>query len=226
MSTDEKNYKETIDFWNDIFEDEGKNFNHTEPFQIFEIEECLDWLVDENPSMIDFGCGNGKLLLRSLAMGAKSAVGIDISPEAIDSAKRFAKANDVLSQADLVVGEVKELSNFENDEFDAGILSNVVDNLIPEDSLLLLEEFSRIIKPGGKIFLKMNDHIEPSQLEEWNAQKIREDFYKEESGLYFWNLENEKVERLIGEHFEIEKKVEVEFKEQDQTNRLYYLRNK
>ena len=226
MNPDEKDYRETLDFWNDIFQNSEKSFDYTEELQIVEIEECLDWLVDENSSIIDFGCGNGKLLLRCLAKRAKRGVGIDISPEAIEIAKRFAKDNNVLSQISLVVGDVKELSKFENDEFDAGILSNVVDNLIPEDSVQLLEEFSRIIKPEGKIFLKMNDYVDPSQLEEWNAKKIQDDFYKEESGLYFWNLEDKKVVDLLGENFEIDKKIEVEFKEHDQVNRLYYLRNR
>ena len=226
MNPDEKNYKDTIDFWNDIFQNSEKCFDYTEPFQITEIEECLDWLVDENSSIVDFGCGNGKLLLRCLAEGAERAVGIDISSEAIESAKRFAKDNNGLSQTSLVVGGVKELSKFENDEFDAGILSNVIDNLLPEDSIQLLGEFNRIIKQGGKIFLKMNDYVDPSQLEEWNAKRIQDDFYKEESGLYLWNLEDEKVISLLGEHFEIDKMIDVEFKEHDQTNRLYYLRNR
>ncbi len=226
MNPDEKNYKDTIDFWNDIFQNSEKSFDYIEPFQIAEIEECLDWLVDENSSIIDFGCGNGKLLLRCLAKGAKRGVGIDISPEAIESAKRFAKENNVLSQTSVVVGDVKELSKFDNEEFDAGILSNVIDNLLPEDSIQLLGEFNRIIKLGGKIFLKMNDYVDPSQLEEWNAKKIQDDFYKEESGLYFWNLEDKKVINLLGEHFEIVKKIEVEFKEHDQVNRLYYLKNR
>jgi len=221
-----KNYKETTDFWNDIFQNSEKSFDYTEPFQIADIEECLDWLVDENSSIIDFGCGNGKLLLRCLGKGAERAVGIDISPKAIESAKGFAKANNILSRTNLVVGEVNKLSKFKNDEFDAGILSNVVDNLIPEDSIQLLREFNRIIKPEGKIFLKMNDYVDPSQLEEWNARKIQDDFYKEESGLYFWNLENEKVISLLEKYFEIEKNTKVEFKEQDQVNRLYYLINR
>ena len=221
-----KNYKETTDFWNDIFENSEKSFDYTEPFQIADIEECLDWLVDENSSIIDFGCGNGKLLLRCLGKGAERAVGIDISPKAIESAKGFAKANNILSRTNLVVGEVNKLSKFKNDEFDAGILSNVVDNLIPEDSIQLLREFNRIIKLEGKIFLKMNDYVDPSQLEEWNARKIQDDFYKEESGLYFWNLENEKVISLLEKYFEIEKNTKVEFKEQDQVNRLYYLINR
>jgi len=226
MNPNERDYKDTIDFWSDIFQNSEKSFDYTEPFQIAEIEECLDWLVDENSSLVDFGCGNGKLLMRCLAKGGETALGIDISPKAIESAKELAKDNNLLSRTNWIVGEVKELSKLKKNEFDAGILSNVVDNLIPKDSIQLLEEYSRIIKPGGKIFLKMNDYVDPSRLEEWNAKEIEDDFYKEESGLYFWNLEDEKVINLFEEHFKIDKKIEVEFKEHGQVNRLYYLRNR
>ncbi|MEF8873871.1 MAG: hypothetical protein V5A88_04270, partial [Candidatus Thermoplasmatota archaeon] len=94
------------------------------------------------------------------------------------------------------------------------------------DAIAVLEEFNRVIKPGGKIFLKLNDYVDPSQLEEWEAKKVRDDLYKEESGLFFWNLKDEKVMDLLENNFEIEKRVDVEFKEESQSNRVYYLRNR
>lgn len=219
-------YKRTAVFWDQVFQDIDTDFDHRESLSIKEIEEGLDWLVDDGCSMIDYGCGDGKLLLRCIAKGSKVGVGIDISPEGIKRAKELAKTNDVKDQIDLIEGGLETLSAFDEDEFDSGILSNIVDNLLPQDSIALLEEFNRVIKPGGKIFLKLNDHVDPSQLEEWEAKKVRDDLYKEESGLFFWNLKDEKVLDLLEKHFKIEKRVDVEFKEESQINRLYYLRNR
>ncbi|MFW5907761.1 MAG: class I SAM-dependent methyltransferase [Candidatus Natronoplasma sp.] len=217
-------YEETVRFWDKIFEDTDTDFDHQESFSIEEIEDCLDWLVDESKSVIDFGCGNGKLLLRVLARGAERGVGIDISPEAIKKAKTLSEINGCKARTKFIEGGLKILTNFEKDEFDAGILSNVVDNLKPKDAERLLQEIIRIVKPGGKIFLKLNDHIDPENLEERGAEEIEDDFYKEDTGLYLWNLSDEDVRELLEkESFKIESRVDVEFKEEGQVNRLYYL---
>ncbi len=163
--------------------------------------------------------------MRCAAKGAERCVGIDLSPEAINKAKNLAKSNDVGDKTDMLVGGIVDLESYDDNEFDTGILSNIVDNLIPEDGDKLLKEFKRIIKPDGKIFLKLNDYIEPALMEDRNAQKISENLYREEDGIYLWNLKDEEVRNILEEYFIIEKRVDVKFSEEGQTNRLYYLRN-
>ncbi|MFW6196725.1 MAG: class I SAM-dependent methyltransferase [Thermoplasmatota archaeon] len=218
-------YQKTVEFWNDIFSKESSDFDHRESFPFEEIEKCLDWLISDGDSVIDFGCGNGKLLMRCLAKGAERGVGIDISPEGIENGKKLAKKNGIEDRTEMLVGDVVDLEKYDDNEFDVGILSNVIDNLIPEDARRLIEEFKRVIKPGGKIFLKLNDHMEPEELEEYNAEKISENFYREESGIYLWNLKDEDVKELLGEDLTIVDKKDVEFEEHDQINRLFYVKN-
>ena len=218
-------YKETIEFWDDVFHEE-MDFDKDEPISIEEIEDGLRWLAEGSSSLIDFGCGNGKLVLRCSTFGVDRSVGIDISFKAISTAEELARDNDLSEKSFFRTGGISSLSDFEEDEFDGGIISNVLDNLLPDDGRRLLNEYHRIIKPGGKVLLKLNDHIQPETLEGWGAEEISDGFYKEETGLYFWNLTDEDVEMLLSSHFEIQEEVRVEFKEHDQFNRLYYLVNR
>ncbi|MBS3781483.1 MAG: class I SAM-dependent methyltransferase [Candidatus Thermoplasmatota archaeon] len=226
MKDEKDTYQQTVDFWDDIFENTEDSFDFEEELPIKEIENCLDWLVDEESSIIDFGCGNGKLLFRCLAKGAKKGTGVDISSRGIKKAEKFAEQNDLEKRSDLFVGAIETLYKLEDNEFDAGILSNIVDNLIPEDAIKLLDEFNRIIKPGGKTLLKLNDYVEPEEMESYNAEKIGENLYREEEGIYLWNLKDDDIEELLEKRFIIEKRIDVEFKEHDQINRLFYLKNR
>ncbi|MFO7791395.1 MAG: class I SAM-dependent methyltransferase [Candidatus Saliniplasma sp.] len=218
-------YDETIEFWDEVFQDEV-DFDKNQPISVEEVEDGLKWLAEGSNSLIDFGCGNGKLLLRCLMLESERVVGIDISPEAVSTAKRLSDESGLKDKANFIVGGIPTLSDFEENEFDGGIISNVLDNLLPDDGRRLLKEYKRIIKPGGKILLKLNDHIEPETLEGWGAEEISDGFYKEETGLYFWNLTDDDVEKLLSQRFKIRKEVRVEFKEHDQFNRLYYLVNR
>ncbi|MFW5898359.1 MAG: class I SAM-dependent methyltransferase [Candidatus Saliniplasma sp.] len=218
-------YKETIEFWDKVFQ-EDMDFDRDQPISVEEIEDGLKWLAKGSNSMIDFGCGNGKLLLRCSAFGVDRLVGIDISFKAISTAEELARDNDLSEKSFFRTGGISSLSDFEENEFDGGMISNVLDNLLPDDGRRLLKEYNRIIKPGGNVLLKLNDHIDPETLEGWGAEEMSDDFYKEETGLYFWNLTDEDVEKLVSTNFEIQEEVRVEFKEHDQFNRLYYLVNR
>ncbi|MFW5927904.1 MAG: class I SAM-dependent methyltransferase [Thermoplasmatota archaeon] len=219
-------YKETEQFWNDVFSEEKNGRDLNQSLSVEDIEEGIKWLSEGSGSIIDFGCGNGVVLLRAGYLCDSDLVGVDISEKAVDSAEEIAEYNGLDDRSKFIRGGVSKLSQFEENEFDAGILSNIVDNLLPEDARKLLSEYHRIIQPDGRILLKLNDYIDPEQLEEWGSEKIYDDFYKEETGLYFWNLADKDVDDLLSEYFIIEKKIDVEFKEHDQVNRMYYLKNK
>lgn len=89
--------------------------------------------------MIDFGYGNGKKLMRCVAKGAERCVGIDISLEGFKRAKDLGGANNVGEKTDMLMGSIVDLDNYEENKFDVGILSNILDNLIPEDADKLLK---------------------------------------------------------------------------------------
>ena len=55
------------------------------------MDEAIIWLSRNNGKIIDFGCGNGRILFAALLSGASYISGIDISPEAINIAQKNSK---------------------------------------------------------------------------------------------------------------------------------------
>jgi ribosomal protein L11 methyltransferase len=105
---------------------------------------CLRWL-DENikggESVLDYGCGSGILAIAAMKLGAGSAVGVDIDPQAVVASRDNALANQV--QADFYLPEGITLGRY--DVVVANILTNPLRALAP-----LLSDATR---PGGRIVL-------------------------------------------------------------------------
>ena len=221
------NYESTIKFWDERFGKSlstNKRYDPQKPIPIVEIEEGLKWLIKEADSINDFGCGIGTLLFRSLFLGTKKAIGIDISPKAIELANHTSKLNKMDNKTDFKVGGIELLKKIGKNSIDAGVLFNTIDNILPEDAILVLKEMNRILKKNGKLLIKLNDAIPKNELEENDYyQLISEDFYKEKSGLYFWNLSDTKFKEIIFPYFKIVKYIYVPVPKTDNKNRLYYL---
>lgn len=69
---------------------------------------CLEWLdsLDLNgKTVIDFGCGSGILAIAALKLGAKSAIGIDIDPQAILASRNNAEQNGVSDHLQLFLAK-------------------------------------------------------------------------------------------------------------------------
>jgi SAM-dependent methyltransferase len=224
------NYESTIKFWDEKFGERlstDKRYDPQKAIPIIEIEEGLRWLIKEADSLVDFGCGSGNLLFKSLFLGTKKAIGIDISPKAIELANQTSKVNKMDNKTDFKVGGIELLKKIEENSIDAGASFNTIDNILPDDAILVLNEMNRILKRNGKLLIKLNDVIPQNVFEEDDYyQLISDDFYKEKSGLYFWNLSDTKFKEIIFPYFEIMKYVEDPFPKTDYKNRLYYLKNK
>ncbi len=224
------NYKSTIKFWDERFEERlstDKRYDPSKPIPITEIEEGLRWLIKEADSILDFGCGSGNLLFKGLFLGTKKAIGIDISPKAIELANQTSKVNKMDNKTDFKAGGIELLRKIEENSIDAGVSFNTIDNILPDDALIVLKEMNRILKKNGKLLIKLNDVIPKEVFEEDDYyQLVSEDFYKEKSGLYFWNLSDSKFKEIISPYFEIVKYADVPFPKTDYKNRLYYLEKK
>jgi SAM-dependent methyltransferase len=190
-----------------------------------DLESALRWVSRGARSIVDFGCGNGRSLLRSLALGIERGVGIDISDSAISLARSAARASKLQGRAVFRRGSVSLLSSLPAASFDSGILFNIIDNLFPEDAIHVLNEYRRLIRPGGKILLKLNDFVEPTVLEaEYGAVQVTGMLYREKTGLYFWNLDDGEARALLTKQFTLEESKRIQLGKPTQNNRLYYLR--
>ncbi|WP_027633716.1 class I SAM-dependent methyltransferase [Clostridium hydrogeniformans] len=220
-------YKTTKVYWRNIF----RNYEIYDPFEEIKVdtvperilEEVIDSMILGEGQVLDFGCGTGRLGFRALCKGGKEITFIDICEEAIKLVRNVALDNGILNKCNIVLGGVEKLKELKKESFDGIILSNVIDNITPLDREELINEATRLLKPRGRLFIKLNSYICSEKRTQWEFKKLDEDFYEEKSGLYFWNVTKDKSDNFFKKRFKILRYEEVYYKEYDQYNRVYIL---
>ena len=107
---------------------------------------CLEWLAGQELSgqrVLDYGCGSGILAIAALKLGAASALGVDLDPQALTASQQNARDNGVAAQLRTMMPE--EFVPFPADVVVANILANPLIRLAP----LLASSILR----GGRIAL-------------------------------------------------------------------------
>ena len=105
---------------------------------------CLRWLaetVTPDADVLDYGCGSGILAIAAMKLGAASACGIDIDPQAVLAAQQNAQKNGV----DIA------LATAEQDV--AGPAQIVVANILANPLTVLAPLLARLTRSGGRIAL-------------------------------------------------------------------------
>lgn len=214
-------YQRCVDYWDDVFSQEDGAILKDGCIGNSALQEAIDWVCASTQRILDFGCGNGVMLMLCAYHGTHDHLGIDLSGEAIRCARRKAEQMPV-GRFNFLQGGVSALAALSDQSFDAVILSNIVDNLYPDDANKLLAECARILKPGGKALLKLNPYITLAQIEEWGIKTIAGDLL--DDGLLLWNQTTEQWRDLLEQYFTIHRLDEIYYPEHDQTNRLFLLK--
>lgn len=101
----------------------------------------------QNSAILDIGCGYGRTLKELKARGYTNLAGADISQKMLDLAAKD------LPDATLKVIENESLP-FEDDSFDAAVILAVLTCIATDrEQEKLIEETTRILRPGGIIYL-------------------------------------------------------------------------
>ena len=116
--------------------------------------------------------------------GTKYNIGIDLSEKGIESANKRAEQM-MRGEFLFIQGGIDRLKNINNSHVDAVILSNIIDNLYPEDVEILISEVERILKENGKVLVKLNPYITTEQITKWNIKIIKDNLL--DDGLILWN---------------------------------------
>ena len=213
-------YQRCVSYWNQVFSKENDGAPNEVTSGNALLGQALIWLCDGASRVLDFGCGNGVMLFLCAQNGTQDHFGIDLSDEAINCAKRKAtqmsKGTYIFKQ-----GGVESLSAFPSESFDAVILSNIVDNLYPEDALRLRNEAARILKNGGKALIKLNPYLTQEQISVWGIRVISGHLLND--GLLLWNNTTEEWHTFFSAQFEVYHETEIYYPEHEQTNRLLCL---
>jgi len=107
---------------------------------------CLGWLdgIDvAGRNVIDYGCGSGILAVAALKLGAASAIGVDIDPQALTASRENAERNDV-------AGRLRLLAVDEPLTAQADIL---LANILAEPLMALADQLKDRVVAGGRIAL-------------------------------------------------------------------------
>ncbi|MGR3907139.1 50S ribosomal protein L11 methyltransferase [Burkholderia sp. SR8] len=105
---------------------------------------CMEWLeqsVKPGQSVLDYGCGSGILAILAQKCGANPVVGIDIDPQAVESARQNSERN----HAEVTYGLP--------DACPAGEFDIVVANILSNPLKLMASMLASKVKPGGRIAL-------------------------------------------------------------------------
>ena len=103
--------------------------------------ELLQTLPLEGGRMLDVGCGSGILAICALLLGAKSAVGCDIDPLAVQTAAENAARNGFADRSSFVCGSLTQGIEGKYEVICANIVADVV--------MMLLPDVEKFLTPGG-----------------------------------------------------------------------------
>lgn len=102
--------------------------------------QALDKYVKKDSTVFDVGCGSGILAIAAAKLGAKMAVGVDLDPVAVESAKENVGFNN-LDNIQILYGNLVEVIDGKSDI--------VVANIIAEVICILTEDVKRVLKEDG-----------------------------------------------------------------------------
>jgi ribosomal protein L11 methyltransferase len=108
---------------------------------------CLEHLDQRPPirhTVLDFGCGSGVLAIAALKLGASSAIGVDIDPQALSAAAANAERNEVGDRLILALPVALPV-----EERYQTVLANILSGPLVE----LSSQLSRAVKSGGELVL-------------------------------------------------------------------------
>lgn len=102
--------------------------------------QALEKYVEKDSTVFDVGTGSGILAIAAAKLGARKAVGVDLDPVAVESAKENVSYND-LDNIEVLYGNLVEVIE--------GKADIVVANIIAEIICILIYDVKRVLKQGG-----------------------------------------------------------------------------
>jgi SAM-dependent methyltransferase len=108
---------------------------------------------------LDFGCGVGRLT-QALANYFDVCIGVDISPAMIENARKF---NNKGERCKYFLNESSSLSFIKEDSIDFIYSKLVLQHIEPKYSKGYIQEFLRVLKPGGLLVFQIPSTLLPNQ---------------------------------------------------------------
>lgn len=105
--------------------------------------KAIERNLKQNDALLDVGTGSGILSIAAILLGARSAVGVDLDPVAVEVARENVALNNQSDRIEIVHGDLVSAVQ--------GAYDLVIANIIADAILILLDsDVKRFMKPGGK----------------------------------------------------------------------------
>jgi ribosomal protein L11 methyltransferase len=150
---------------------------------------CLEWLDSldlDDKSVLDYGCGSGVLAIAALKLGAASATGIDIDPQAITASRANARINDVAERLVVTIDACAV-----NERFDV-----VVANILAGPVIALADSIAGLVNDGCPLGLSgiLSEQVDEvlAAYSPWIA--FEEPVYREQGGQAWALLTGRRIE--------------------------------
>lgn len=155
--------------WDNWYAGEAPPWEIDKPQPVF-VELAAQGLLSGR--VLDVGCGSGENVLLAAEQGAH-ALGIDISPTAIDLAVQ--KSSDRQIGARFQVGDALRLDRL-NEMFDVVIDSGMFQSFDADERSLYASSLTNVIRPGGILYVTcVSDHEPGESGPESGPRRVSED---------------------------------------------------
>ncbi|MHA2602229.1 MAG: class I SAM-dependent methyltransferase [Candidatus Thorarchaeota archaeon SMTZ1-83] len=111
----------------------------------------IDHLLPQKGTMLDVGCGTGKLLVEAGRRGIHG-IGVDNNRQMLQVAKERVKKHNLSRRIDFEYGDATSLE-FDDGAFDIMVSTLMVSELHPEQLEAFLRESARVVSPGGSVVI-------------------------------------------------------------------------
>ncbi len=140
-------------------------------------QEATDRLADlcqikAGDYILDVGCGVGATPVYLAKMIGCRVMGVDILPRMLDRARDLAEKNGVSNITKFKTADAQALP-FPDDYFDAVITESVT--AFPEDKQRAVDEYARVLKPGGFAGLNESTWLKspiPPEMANWASRQV------------------------------------------------------
>lgn len=127
----------------------------------FELEMIRRHRTLRGASVVDIGCGIGRLTQHMLHEPISAYLGIDIVPEILDDARAIAVED---SRFSFAIGEQCKIP-LEDGSADIVVAFSVITHLLNEEVFEYFLEARRVLRPGGVAILSFLDFMYPEHVE-------------------------------------------------------------
>ena len=118
--------------------------------KLYERMMCDDLGIKKGNKVLDIGCGRGRVVCHVAQYTGAEMVGMNLDPDQLASAKRFAQGNGFSNQTRFLQGDMNALPlPFEDNSFDS--VYHIQAFSYSKDLGKMFKDIHRILKPGGTV---------------------------------------------------------------------------